>query len=79
MPAGAPEQARESIGGALAVAGGDAGLVRAAREAFADSMSTTFTISAAGVLAAAVVAALVMRDRKREPEGAVGEERELVA
>jgi hypothetical protein len=42
-------------------------------------MSTTFTISAAGVLAAAVVAALVMRDRKREPEGAVGEERELVA
>ncbi|MFJ3621942.1 hypothetical protein ACIPSH_27880 [Streptomyces iakyrus] len=79
MPAGASEQARESIGGALAVAGGDAVLVRAAREAFADSMATTFTISAVGVLAAAVVATLVMRDRKRGPEGVGSEERELVA
>ncbi|MGW0469940.1 MFS transporter [Streptomyces coeruleorubidus] len=83
MPAGAPEQARESIGGALAVAGGDTGLVRAAREAFTTSMSTTFTISAIGVLAAAVVATLVMRDRKpeTEPEPARegSEETELVA
>jgi fucose permease len=66
MPAGAPEQARESIGGALAVAGDDTGLVRAAREAFTASTSTTFTISAVGVLAAAVVATLVMRDHKSE-------------
>jgi Na+/melibiose symporter-like transporter len=87
MPAGAPEQARESIGGALAVAGGDTGLVRAAREAFAASMSTTFAISAIGVLAAAVVATLVMRDRRpetapgtgTEPARAGSEEPELVA
>ncbi|MEU0216286.1 MFS transporter [Streptomyces sp. NPDC006265] len=79
MPAGAPEQARESIGGALAVAGGDTGLVGAARGAFAASMSTTFTIGALGVLAAAVVATLVMRDRTAGPAGAESEERELVA
>ncbi|MCQ9130557.1 MFS transporter [Streptomyces hilarionis] len=62
MPADAPEAARRSIGGALAAADGDAGLVRAAREAFTDSMATTFTVGAIGVLAAAVLATLVMRD-----------------
>ncbi|MDQ0683721.1 hypothetical protein QFZ56_002684 [Streptomyces achromogenes] len=62
MPADAPEAARQSIGGALAAAGGDRTLVREAREAFTASMTTTFTISAIGVLAAAVLAALVMRD-----------------
>ncbi|MFI8104628.1 MFS transporter [Streptomyces sp. NPDC086023] len=67
MPAGAPEQAKQSIAGALAAAQGDAGLVRAAREAFTASMSTTFTISAIGVLAAALLATAVMRDRKAEP------------
>ncbi|WP_395364859.1 hypothetical protein ACHGLA_29640 [Streptomyces sp. YH02] len=47
MPAGAPERAEQSaIGGALAAARGDAGPVDAAEEAFASSMSTTFTISA---------------------------------
>ncbi|MFE2286493.1 MFS transporter [Streptomyces sp. NPDC059443] len=64
MPAGAPEEAKRSIGGALAAAQGDAGLVRAAREAFTSSMSTTFTISAIGVLAAAVLAGVVMRGGK---------------
>ncbi|MFG2823138.1 MFS transporter [Kitasatospora sp. NPDC048365] len=64
MPAGAPEQARQSIGGALATAQGDPGLIAAAREAFTSAMSTTFTISAIGVLAAALLATLVMRDRK---------------
>ncbi|MCX5380975.1 MFS transporter [Streptomyces sp. NBC_00091] len=64
MPAGTPEQAKESIAGALAVAGGDQDLVRAAREAFTTSMSTTFTISAIAILAAAVVATLVLRDNK---------------
>ncbi|MFF3938111.1 MFS transporter [Streptomyces phaeofaciens] len=64
MPADAPEAARRSIGGALAVAGQDTGLARAAREAFTDAMATTFTVSAIGVLAAAVLATLVMRDRK---------------
>ncbi|WP_328489438.1 MFS transporter [Streptomyces zaomyceticus] len=74
MPADAPEQAKQSIGGALAVARGDAGLVAAAREAFASSMATTFTISAVGVLAAAVLATLVMRDSKPAPTGGTGEE-----
>jgi EmrB/QacA subfamily drug resistance transporter len=64
MPAGAPAQARESIAGAVATARPD--LVHAAREAFTSSMSTTFAVSAAGVLAAAVLATAVMRDRKPE-------------
>lgn len=76
MPADAPEQAKQSIGGALAVARGDAGLVAAAREAFASSMATTFTISAVGVLAAAVLATVVMRDGKPAPTGETGEETE---
>ncbi|MEH0544222.1 MFS transporter [Streptomyces sp. B21-105] len=67
MPADAPEAARQSIGGALAAADGDRTLVRAAREAFTASMTTTFTISAIGVLAAAVLAALVMRGTPRQP------------
>ncbi len=62
MPAGAPEEARHSIAGALA--SGDAGLANTAREAFTASMSTTFAISAIGVLAAAVVATVIMRGRK---------------
>ena len=43
-----------------ALALGDAGIARAA---FATAMSSAFTISACGVLAAAVLAFLVMRDR----------------
>ena len=68
MPAGVPDGAKHSIAGALAVAQGDSGLVRAAREAFVTSMSTTFTVSAIGVLAAAVLATLMMRDRKAEEQ-----------
>lgn len=79
MPADAPEQAKQSIAGALAVAQGDTGLVHAAREAFAASMSATFTVSAIGVLAAALLATLVMRDTKPEPAAAPAEESELVA
>ncbi|MGV9265630.1 MFS transporter [Kitasatospora sp. NPDC003701] len=79
MPAGSSEQAKRSIGDALAVSHGDADLVHAAREAFTSSMSTTFTISAVGVLAAAVVAALVMRDKKAEPAEAPAEQAELAA
>ncbi|MGW0943472.1 MFS transporter [Streptomyces sp. NPDC002623] len=80
MPADAPAAARQSIGGALAVVGEDAGLVRAAREAFTASMTTTFTVSAIGVLAAAVLATLVMRDRKPQTaETAPAQEPELVA
>ncbi|MER5635853.1 MFS transporter [Kitasatospora sp. NPDC002227] len=62
LPAGTPAAARHSIGAALAAAHGDPGLVHSARAAFTSAMSTTFTISAIGVLAAAVLAALVMRD-----------------
>lgn len=79
MPADAPEQAKHSIIGALAVAHGDTGLVHAAREAFTASMSTTFTVSAIGVVAAAFLATLVMRDSKPEPAPASAEELELVA
>ncbi|MCZ4606974.1 MFS transporter [Streptomyces sp. Lzd4kr] len=68
MPEGVPEEARHSIAGA--VAGGDAGLIAAAREAFTASMSTTFTVGAIGVLAAALLATLVMRDDRRSPQEA---------
>ncbi|MFE6940123.1 MFS transporter [Streptomyces chartreusis] len=79
MPEGVPEEARHSIAGA--VAGGDAGLIAAAREAFTASMSTTFTVSAIGVLAAALLATLVMRDDRRGPQETAGtpdEQPELV-
>jgi len=66
MPSGTSEEARHSIGGALAAAHGDAGLVRAAREAFTHSMSTAFMVSAVGVVVAGVLAAVVMRDGKRD-------------
>ncbi|MEU5536522.1 MFS transporter [Streptomyces sp. NPDC020362] len=60
MPADAPAQARQSIAGAVAAA--HPGLLGSAREAFTSSMSTTFALSAVGVLGAAVLAAVVMRD-----------------
>ncbi|MFC9255863.1 MFS transporter [Amycolatopsis thailandensis] len=65
MPESAPAQARLSIGDAFAT--GNDGLIAAARESFTSAMSTTFLISAVGVLAAAVVAFLVMRDKKAAP------------
>lgn len=42
---------------------GDAGLARTAHDAFTTAMSTTFLVGAGGVLAAAVLALLVLRDR----------------
>lgn len=48
-------------------AGDEVGLIQAARDVFTSSMSTPFTISAIKVLAAAVLAALVMRDTRPEP------------
>ncbi|MEU6862280.1 MFS transporter [Streptomyces sp. NPDC046876] len=77
MPVGAPEQAKQSIAGALAAAHGEPGLIQAAREAFTSSMATTFTISAAGVLAAALLATLVMRDTGKP--GAKAPEPQLAA
>lgn len=66
MPADAPEPARASIADAIgtAAATGDGALATAAREAFASGMSTTFVIGAIGVLAAAILALVVMKDRK---------------
>ncbi|MFG6196022.1 MFS transporter [Nonomuraea sp. JJY05] len=58
MPATAPAAARLSIGNALGL--GDAGIAAAARDAFTAAMSSAFLISAAGVVAAAVLALLVM-------------------
>lgn len=68
MPDSAPEQARRSIGDALAVAAstGDAGLAHAAKVAFANAMSGTFVASAIAVLASAVLAFAVLRDRKAD-------------
>ncbi|WP_371479990.1 MFS transporter [Kitasatospora sp. NBC_00315] len=79
MPAGTPEQAKRSIGGALALAHGDTALVHTARAAFTASMSTTFTVSAVGVLAAALLAALVMRDGDAKAVAAPAEEAGLTA
>ena len=68
LPAGTPAAARGSIAGALAAAHGNGALVHAVRQAFTASMSTTFTVGAIGVLAAALLATLVMRDAKPQPE-----------
>ncbi|MFI6815416.1 MFS transporter [Nonomuraea sp. NPDC050328] len=65
LPVEAPEQARRSIGDAIAL--GDPGLAQAAREAFTSGMSGAFVISAVAVLAAAVLAVVVIRDRRPAP------------
>ncbi|PWG09404.1 MFS transporter [Streptomyces sp. V2] len=74
MPEDAPEAARQSIAGAT-----EPGVLGAARSAFTESMGTTFTVSAVGVLVAAVVAVLVMRDGKPEVAERAVEEAELAA
>ncbi|WP_422770425.1 MFS transporter [Plantactinospora sp. WMMC1484] len=68
MPAWAGP-ARESIGEALRIAAatGDAGLARLARDAFVEAMSGTALVGVAGGIAAAVVAALVIRPRPAPP------------
>jgi MFS family permease len=69
MPESASEPARRSLGDALAEAAhtGDAGLAAAARDAFSSGMSVSFTAAACGVLVAALIAVLVLRDRKTPP------------
>ncbi|MFM9612200.1 MFS transporter [Streptomyces niveiscabiei] len=74
MPEDAPEAARQSIAGAT-----EPGVLGAARSAFTESMGTTFAVSAVGVLVAAVVAVLVMRDGKPEVAERAVEEAELAA
>ncbi|MCP2337770.1 MFS transporter [Actinomadura rupiterrae] len=65
MPSEAPEQARRSIGDALAIAArtGDANLVHQARDAFTTAMGTTFLASLTGVVAATALALFVLRGR----------------
>jgi EmrB/QacA subfamily drug resistance transporter len=78
MPAWAPQAARHSIAQALRVAAGtgDAGLAKAARDAFTTAMSVTSLAGAGAVLAAAVLALLVLRDRKPTPAEATGAKEE---
>jgi MFS family permease len=66
MPQSAPAAARRSIGEALAIATstGDKGLAHTAQVAFADAMSNSFVASAIAVLCSAVVAFVLLRDRK---------------
>ncbi|WP_309139911.1 MFS transporter [Nocardia cyriacigeorgica] len=68
MPESAPDDARESITDALAVAlnTGDTGLAVAAREAFTSAMSTTFVAGACAVVGAAFLSLMLMRDRKQD-------------
>ncbi|QBS42189.1 MFS transporter [Nocardia sp. CS682] len=65
MPDSAPEAARHSIGDALALAArtGDTALFGTAREAFTDAMSVSFVAGGVGILAGAVVALVVMRNK----------------
>jgi dipeptide/tripeptide permease len=60
MPAGAPEEARRSVAAAVA----DPSLSAVAREAYGAAMSSAFLAAAAGVLAAAVLALLLLRGRR---------------
>ncbi|MBB5120552.1 MFS transporter [Streptomyces eurocidicus] len=66
MPGSAPGRSGHSIADALttAAATGDRTLVATAHEAFTTASSTTFAVGACGVLAAAVLALVLMRDGK---------------
>ncbi|MGW4946875.1 MFS transporter [Actinoplanes sp. NPDC004185] len=72
MSDSAPAQAARSIGDALTVAErtGDGALAEASRHAFTTAMSSAFMISAAGVLAAAAIALIVLRERASAPRPA---------
>ncbi|GIE83756.1 MFS transporter [Actinoplanes regularis] len=59
MPSDAPAAARDSIGDALRI--GDPSLAQVAKDAFVDAIATTSWLGVVGGLAAAVVAALVLR------------------
>jgi EmrB/QacA subfamily drug resistance transporter len=65
MPSDAPGPARDSLGDALGVAAatGNAGLADAARAAFVDAIAVTSIVGVVGGLAAAVLAAAVLRPK----------------
>ncbi|MCL6736826.1 MFS transporter [Streptomyces neyagawaensis] len=78
MPESAPAAARETIGEGLAVAArtNDAGLVSTVHEAFTDAVSSSFTVGAAGVVGAAVLALFLMKGAGKgeaPPAGDAGE------
>ncbi|MFI9405521.1 MFS transporter [Nocardia sp. NPDC052316] len=75
MPDSVPEAARHSIGDALALAArtGDTALFGTAREAFSDAMSVSFLAGGAGILAGAVIALVVMRNKKNATVEALDE------
>ncbi|MFI6042051.1 MFS transporter [Nocardia sp. NPDC051321] len=72
MPDSTPELARHSIGDALALAAGtgDTELLGTAREAFTTAMSVSFIAGGVGILAGAIVALFVMRNKKTAPADA---------
>ncbi|WP_433023035.1 MFS transporter [Kribbella sp. CA-294648] len=80
MPEGTPSGARESIGEALAIAAstGDAGLAQSARVAFAEAMSSSFLAGAIAVLGSAVLAFVLLRDRKTDAPTEQSDDRALV-
>ncbi|ARX85060.1 MULTISPECIES: MFS transporter [Streptomyces] len=65
MPAGTPGNADESIVEAFAEAArtGNTALVDTARDAFTEAMSASFAVGAVGVLVAAALSLLLMKDR----------------
>jgi DHA2 family multidrug resistance protein-like MFS transporter len=73
VPPGAAAAARDTLGSAVAAAGGLPGqsahdLLLAARQAFADGLHAAFAVSAIAVLAAAVLAVIQLRHLRPEPE-----------
>jgi DHA2 family multidrug resistance protein-like MFS transporter len=67
VPSGAADAARDTLGGAAAIAASlpartGAALLAAAREAFTDAVVLTATVSAALVVIAAIMTAVVLRD-----------------
>jgi EmrB/QacA subfamily drug resistance transporter len=65
MPAGVPDQARDSIGDALRIAAatGDAALARVAQDSFVSAIASTSLIGIVGGIMAAVVAVAVLRPK----------------
>jgi len=61
IPAGAPDAARETVGGAVAAGPGADGLAATARDAFTHALSVTASVGAALLLVAAVIALVLLR------------------
>jgi MFS transporter, DHA2 family, multidrug resistance protein len=69
LPAGAADAARDSLGGALAVAahGGGARLATTAQEAFVSGMHSAVIVAAGIALAGALIALVFLPARESEP------------